>query len=342
MPTLQDVAKKAGVSTATVSKVLSNTPYVSDSTRDKVLDAVEALGYRPNLAARALSSGKTTIVAVVFPHIYDTIFKDPLVMRVLEGIESVLTDEGYHILLSMPRVDSQSTPTDEPDEHYVRLLDSGYIEGLIAIDNVQSLSFAGYAEQQKVPTVVLGHHRGAYSVCSNNYMGGSLLMEQVLADGHRAIGLISVALETNMAIAERVQGMRTAYEKIFETAPVPPLQIVESDFSSAGGAEATHALLDAHPQLTAIIAVNDRMALGALSALQARGKRVPQDVAVVGYDDIPLAAVAQPRLTTINQKPVDLGRAAANLLLKRLNGEAPTNVVIDPVLVRRESLAARR
>src|SRR5215207_9299732 len=103
MPTLQDVAKKAGVSTATVSKVLSNTPYVSDATKAKVLEAVEALGYRPNLAARALSSGKTHIIAVVFPYIFDAIFKDPLVMAILEGVESVCTEQHYNILLSTPR-----------------------------------------------------------------------------------------------------------------------------------------------------------------------------------------------------------------------------------------------
>lgn len=338
MPTLQDVAKKAGVSTATVSKVLSNTPYVSEATRDKVLDAVSTLGYRPNLAARALSSGKTTIIAVVFPHIYDTIFKDPLVMRVLEGVETVLTDQGYNILLSMPRLSHDASAT-QADEHFVRLVQSGYIEGLIAIDNVEAFSFAAFAETHNIPAVILGHHAGDYTVCSNNVLGGKLLMEQVLADGHRHIGVISVAPETNLAIQERMHGIKDVYQ---HSGLDTPLLIVESDFSSQGGASAVAELLAKAPYLTAIIAMNDRMAIGALSGLQALGKRVPEDISVIGYDNIPLAGVAQPQLTTIDQKPVDLGKAAANLLLKRLHGETPTNVVIDPELIKRESLSARR
>lgn len=334
MPTLQDVAKRAGVSTATVSKVLSNTPYFSDATRDKVVEAVEALGYRPNLAARALSSGKTNIIAVVFPFIYDTIFKDPLVMRVLEGIEAVCTEQNYNILLSTPRVKN-----DAPDEHYLRLIQSGYIEGLIAIDNVQPISFANLAEERNIPTVVLGHHHGAYSVQSDNFLGGQLLMEHVLSSGHQEIGLISVKPEMNIAIQKRVDGILSIYKEANLSFEIP---IIESDFSSIGGAKATQELINNYPNLTTIIALNDRMAIGAISKLKQMGKQVAQDVSVVGYDDIPMASTTQPALTTINQKPVELGRAAAELMLKRLNGEKPANVVIKPSLVQRESLAIRR
>ena len=334
MPTLQDVAKRAGVSTATVSKVLSNTPYFSDATRDKVMEAVEALGYRPNLAARALSSGKTNIIAVVFPYIYDTIFKDPLVMRMLEGIEAVCTEQNYNILLSTPRLKAN-----EPDDHYLRMIQSGYIEGLIAIDNVQPVSFAQLAEKRNIPTVVLGHHQGNYSVQSDNFLGGQLLMEHVLASGHQEIGLISVKPELNMAIEKRVGGILSVYEKANLAYEIP---IVESDFSSDGGAEAAQELITKHPNLTTIIALNDRMAIGAISKLKQLGKQVAQDISVVGYDDIPMASATQPALTTINQKPVELGRAAAELMLKRLNGEKPANVVIKPSLVQRESLAIRR
>ncbi|MBN8618508.1 MAG: LacI family DNA-binding transcriptional regulator, partial [Anaerolineae bacterium] len=104
MPTLQDVAQKAGVSTATVSKVLSNTPYVSETTRLKVMEAVNELGYTPNLAARGLSSGKTHIIAVVFPYMYEAFFTDPLVLLILQGIEGECTQRGYNILLSTPRL----------------------------------------------------------------------------------------------------------------------------------------------------------------------------------------------------------------------------------------------
>jgi len=334
MPTLQDVAKRAGVSTATVSKVLSNTPYFSEATREKVMEAVRELGYRPNLAARALSSGKTNIVAVVFPFIYDAIFKDPLVMRVLEGIEAVCTEQKYNILLSTPRLTD-----DKPDDNYLRLIQSGYIEGLIAIDNVASVSFAKFAEDINIPTVVLGHHDGDYRVQSDNFTGGKLLMEIILAHGHEKIGLISVKPEMNIAIQERVKGMLDVYGDANIDFDIP---IIESDFSSQGGASACETLLEQHPDLSVIVGLNDRMAIGAMSTLQQMGKRIPDDISVVGYDDIPMAATAQPGLTTINQKPVELGRAAADLLLKRLNGEKPSNVVISPASVMRGSLATQR
>ena len=334
MPTLQDVAKYAGVSTATVSKVLSNTPYFSNTTRDKVIDAVEELGYRPNLAARALSSGKTHIIAVVFPFINDTIFKDPLVMRVLEGIEAVCTEQDYNILLSTPRLKD-----DKPDDHYLRLIQSGYIEGLIAIDNVQPVSFAHLAEQRNIPTVILGHHAGKYSVQSDNFLGGQLLMQHVLDYGHEHIGIISAQPTVNIAIQQRLDGLLEVYQNALPSSDIP---IIESDFSSLGGAKAVRELITENPHITSIIALNDRMAIGAISELKQMGKNVPQDISVVGYDDIPMAGTSQPALTTINQKPVELGRVAAELMLKRLNDEQPANVVISPSLVKRESLAIRR
>jgi LacI family transcriptional regulator len=125
MPKLQDVARRAGVSIATVSKVLSNTPYFSTETREKVLEAVKELGYRPHFAGRALSTGKTHIVGVVFPYIYDSILKDPLVLAIIEGIEDELNQQGYNLLLHTPRLTSESV-----DESYTELLRSGYLDGM--------------------------------------------------------------------------------------------------------------------------------------------------------------------------------------------------------------------
>ncbi|MEO0564175.1 MAG: LacI family DNA-binding transcriptional regulator, partial [Chloroflexota bacterium] len=131
MPTLTEVAKRAGVSTATVSKVLSNTPYFTEETRQKVMQAVEEIGYIPNLAARALSTGKTHIIGVVFPYIFDTVFTDPLVMEILQGIETVCREQGCSVLLSTPRIDDG-----EVENSYVQLIRSGYLDGIIALDNV--------------------------------------------------------------------------------------------------------------------------------------------------------------------------------------------------------------
>ncbi len=335
MSKLQDVAKRAGVSTATVSKVLSNRPYVSEETRAKVLEAVKELGYRPNLAARALSSGRTNVIAVIFPVIYDLIFTDPLVMRILEGIESACTAHHYNLLLSTPRIKD-----DGDNEHYQNLLRSGYVEGLIAIDNHQHISFASKADSMNIPTVVLGYHESDFTVRSNDYLGGWQIMEAVLESGHDNIGVISVPAETNVAVSERLRGMAdaaTKHDRNFEAFPH-----VVSDFSSVGGAKAARKLIEENNQITAILALNDRMAIGALQAAQRLTHRVPEDISIVGYDNIPLSAAMSPALTTVDQQAVDLGTQAVELLFARLRGEAPLTVVLPPRLIERESLGARR
>ncbi|MCS6834418.1 MAG: LacI family transcriptional regulator [Anaerolineae bacterium] len=335
MANLQDVAKRAGVSIATVSKVISNTPYVAEATRQKVLDAIQELGYRPNLAARALSSGKTHIVAVVFPYVYDALFKDPLVLAILEGVESVLNAHKYNLLLSTPRLSE-----DGIDESYFNLLESGYVDGLIAIDSVPLASVAQAAQARKLPTVVIGYHEAPMSVRCDDFQGGALLMEHLLGLGHRQIGVISVPKSMNLAVNQRLRGMAqvcTEHGVDFEALP-----IVEGDFSNRGGAQAAEHLLSQHPQLSALVCVNDRMALGAIQRLQQLGLRIPEDVSVVGYDNLAQSEFSGPPLTTINQHAVTLGQSAAEMLFLALAGQQPAPRVLAPTLVVRQSTAQAR
>lgn len=332
MPTLQDVAQRAGVSIATVSKVLSNTPYFTEETRQKVMTAVQELGYVPNLAARALSSGRTRIITVVFPYIYDAIFKDPLVMQIIEGIESVCNAHGYNLLLSTPRLDANG-----PDEHYRQLIRSGYTDGLIAIDNVPLASVAAVAMQHRIPSVVIGHHDADYYVRSDERSGGEKLMRHVLGLGHRAVGIITVPENMNFAINERLVGLGRAMTDCgLDFARVP---VAYGNFSSTSGAMAAGALLAQYPDLTALICLNDRMALGAVQKLRELGRRVPDDLTVVGYDDIGISRLAVPPLTTVNQKAMELGLQAARMLLALLDGGTPTPVVLPVELVIRASSA---
>lgn len=319
MPTLQDVAKYAGVSTATVSKVLSNTPYFTEETRQKVMEAVKALGYRPNLAARALSSGKTHIIAVVFPYIYDAIFKDPLVMHILEGIETASTAKGYNILLSTPRLSDEG-----PEEAYMQLIQSGYIEGMIAIDNVPIASVGAVAEAHNIPVIGIGYHPMTYTVRSDDYKGGSLLFEHAYALGHRQIGIITVETGINYAIEGRLEGLFHAAAEHGMAQGTMPVAI--GNFSTSSGAKAAAELMQEHPDLTALLCLNDRMAVGAIQHMHELGKSVPDDITIIGYDNIALAAVINPPLTTIDQHPGRLGETAFNMLLDVLNGETPTSV----------------
>jgi DNA-binding LacI/PurR family transcriptional regulator len=334
MPTLQDVAKLAGVSTATVSKVLSNTPYFTDETRDKVLHAVEQLGYIPNLAARALSSGKTHIIAVVFPYVYDTIFGDPHVLRIIEGIEAESRQRGYNILLSTPRI----TP-DGVDEHYKQLVQSGYIDGVIALDNVPFASVTEPVRQRGIPAVDIGYRKIGSYVCSDDYHGSSLLMQHVMELGHRSIGIVGVQKDLHLATKLRLDGMRdTAHEAGIDFDSLPR---AEGDFSIDSGARCAQQLLEAFPELTALVCLNDRMAMGAIQQARQLGRNVPRDLTVVGYDDIPMAAAFDPPLTTIDQQAPELGRVATQMLFDLLNNQLPEPVMLPARLVVRRSSAVR-
>ncbi len=335
MPTLEDVAKRAGVSTATVSKVLSNTPYFTAKTRDRVMQAVEELGYVPNLAARALSTGKTHIIGVVFPYVYDTIFTDPLVMTILQGVEAVCSEQGYNMLLSTPRLSPSGT-----DENYRQLVQSGYLDGIIVLDNITVASALKPAQEKGIPSVALGYHKNEYYVRSDDRSGGYQLMRHVLELGHRDIGIISHPEDLHFSINNRVIGLRTAAEEAgidFERFPR-----VEGDFSTASGAACAEELLHDYPHLTALICMNDRMAMGAVQQARDMGRIIPYDLTVVGYDDIPMSSVFSPPLTTIDQQAALLGQTAAQMLLEILAGKHPEPVQVPTYLVVRQSSAAPR
>ncbi len=334
MANLQDVARLAGVSTATVSKVLSNTPYFTEETRRRVMEAVAALNYRPNLAARALASGKTRIIGVVFPYLYDAIFKDPLVLTLLEGIDEVMTPNGYSLLLSAPRLNDESV------EDYLQLIQSGYLDGVIAIDSVPNSPIAELVTAQELPLVVIGYQNVAYSVRCDDYQGGKLLIEYLIKLKHRQIGIISVLSTSNHAVNQRLQGiLDSAHAHRIDPQSLP---IAIGDFSIASGERAILELIHQHPNLTAVICLNDRMALGAIRALQGQGLRVPEDVSIVGYDDLNSVDFFQPALTTVSQHASALGQNAAQVLLAVLNQESPDTVVLEPTLVVRASATAPR
>lgn len=328
MTTLRSVAEKAGVSTATVSKVLSNTPYFSEKTRQKVMQAVEELGYVPNLAARALSTGQTHIIGVVFPHIYDAIFSDPFVIHLLEGVEAECSQRGYNLLLSTPRL----TPSGL-DENYQRLIQSNYLDGIVALDNVPSMMVLESAQEKGIPAVAIGYQDNPVYVRSDDYSGGFQIMDYVLQLGHREIGIIGVPTDLNFSIQNRLDGMQAAAQSLdFDKLP-----IVAGDFSVRSGEDCVQWLLSEHPTLTAIICLNDRMAMGAIQQAQLMGYQVPEMLTVVGYDNIPGAERFTPPITTIDQQAPLLGRAATRMLFERLSGQNPTSHLMPVQLIVRDS-----
>lgn len=330
MPTLEDVAKRAGVSTATVSKVLSNTPYFTDETRRKVLRAVKDLGYVPNLAARALSTGKTHIIAVVFPFVYEAIFTDPNIMHILEGIEAECTQRGYNILLSTPNLSAN-----EADLHYLQLIQSGYLDGILAIDAYPEASALAPAQTKGIPCVAIGYGNTDHYVRHDDRAGGRAVFEHLLALGHTQIGVIDVPEHMNYGVQERLVGLHEmCAEAGMDFAALP---LCHGDWSTESGARCAAELLTAHPQLTALLCMNDRMAMGAIQQARELGRDVPCDLTVTGYDDIPTAALFAPPLTTVSQRAPEQGQAAARMLFEILDGGDPDPVELPPELLMRQS-----
>lgn len=331
MPTLQDVARKAGVSTATVSKVLSNTPYFSEATRKKVMKAVEEVGYIPNLAARALTTGKTNIIGVVFPYIYETIFEDAMIMSMLRGIESECRKRNHSILLNTPRIDETI------DRQFRMLVQSGYFDGMISLDSIQQTSFSEFATENGVPGVVIGYHQSDYFVRCDDFTGTRDLVKHVISLGHRNIGIINVPENSNIGVDRRVDGIReVCHEAGIHMADVP---MVYGDYSIESGRHGMKTMIENYPDLTAIISINDRMAIGAIQYLQSIGKCVPDDMTVVGFDNIEHSQLITPSLTTVDQRPVEQGQKAAQMLFDVLDGKSPESVVLDTRLILRDSSA---
>lgn len=334
MATLQDVARKASVSVSTASRILSNSTKekFSQETHIRVLRASIELGYHPNFAARALASGKSRIIAAVFPRIYDTPFTALASLQILSGIEAYCSQNGYHVLLSSPQI-----VNGQADMSFVTMLASGYADGIIVDGHLYIEPVMEAVSQFDLPTIVLGYHRHPYCLRSDNFLGGRLAMEHILELGHRHIGIIGLPDGASPAADQRLDGLRAAAEQSeldFETLPR-----IDGNFSADSGAAAAQQLLKKNPELTAIIALNDRMAMGAIRSLQEMGLRVPDQVSVIGYDDLPQSKEFSPALTTIDQQLMAWGTLAMESLLELLNGGKPDPVVLSPRLIARKSTA---
>jgi len=332
--TLKEVAHHAHVSTATVSKVLSNTPYVSAETRARVLQSVEALGYVPNLAARALSKGHTYMIGVVFPYKTDHLFGDPHILSLLEGIETICVEMGYNMLLSTPRA-----PVVESIQ-YQRLVQGGYLEGLITLETLPGTPVSSLPEQHGYPWVAIGYHsakNNLNTIHTDDRSGARAIAQYLIQLGHRDIGVISVHADALTATEQRIAGYREAFNAaglVFDRAPLE-----YGNFTVESGYQATDRLLAAVPRPTAILCLNDRMAMGAIQRAWAAGLRVPEDLSVVGFDDIPNASFFTPALTTVRQPAYEMGERAARMLFEimahkasRLRRKTPSREGFSPIV----------
>jgi DNA-binding LacI/PurR family transcriptional regulator len=330
---MTDVAAAAGVSHQTVSRVLNGHPSVSAATRRKVGEAIAKLGYRRNLAARALVTGTSHIVGVL---VSNTTLSGP--SRSLLAIEQIARARGYWV--SMAGLQSPDPPeVAEANSHFIGL----GMDGLISIAQTQAALDATVAGCRGVPTVLVtsGHAPGsaaaAYATVDVDQYGGARQAMTVLRGlGHTRIAHIS-GPPADLHAEARTAAWRDSLPAGADGAAAP---CVAGDWSARSGYQAALALLAADDVPSAIFAGNDRMALGVLRALHERGLRVPQDISVVGFDDIEGADCSIPPLTTIRQDHDALGLAAMELLLEVIGGGPARPVKIPAELVVRASTAA--
>ena len=333
--TIRDVAREAGVSVATVSHVINKTHYVAPERMDRVYSAIEALNYRPNKLARALSQQTVPLLALIVPDI-----GNPYWSAVARAVQDVTDQHNYSVIVCS----SDGQP--EREARFLRSL-SGWVSGLILHPYYPSVADGSLLATADVPVVVLGdfaagdqHPAHWDQVTSSNLPGARAAVEHLLGLGHHRIAFVE-GLRGTPSSLKRAAGFRAAFEAA-GLQPDPNL-IVAGDYTRAGGRRAAEVLFGRAEPPTAVFCANDLSALGVLQVAQLQGRRVPQDVSIVGFDDIDEAALATPPLTTFSQPPRLVGTVIAETLLERLNGRpAPARRSVEGTLVIRASTAPPR
>lgn len=323
MPTIDDVAKLAGVSPATVSKVLNNRPYVSSATRQRVALVIAETGFVPSRRARGLSQRRSFILGLLVPYTADQLFTDPHLLEIMRGIESETVAHDYNLLLSTAR-----SPSDAATAGF-SLLRNDTIDAAIVVETLDIRPFTETLSGQHAPWVVIGYSQqlGVIAVHADDYGGALQATRYLLTLGHQRIGVISSSPRP-FALDERLRGVKEALRSCNLT--LDPNLLVVGDFSFESGEHAANQLLQRPHPPTAIFALNDRMAIGAIRAATALGLTVPGDLSVVGFDDIGLAAQINPPLTTVRQPGFALGAAAARMIFSLLDGQAPATPQVIP------------
>ncbi len=327
--TIVDVARQAGVSIATVSRVIHRSPLVSGATQARVEQAMAALNYTPNAVARGLVTRRTQAIGLVI-----TSMADPFFPPIVDGVERMALDHGYSVLLCT----SHNDPARELA--VVRLLRERRVDAIIVASSRVGSLYQDHLQEIRAPLVLVNNEQNgsyAYSVGTDDVAGGRLAASYLLKLGHRGIGFIH-GLLVKQSTQDRYQGYAVEL-RAYGLEPNPEL-VTAGDGQAEGGQRAALELLQRQPRPTALVCFNDLTAIGALRAARSLGLPVPGQLSIIGYDDIALAAYAEPPLTTIAQQTHELGRQAMRLALDLLDGKQASSAILPPMLVERQTCAA--
>ncbi|MBF5033710.1 MULTISPECIES: LacI family DNA-binding transcriptional regulator [Micromonospora] len=336
-PTLDAVAARAGVGRGTVSRVVNGSPQVSPEARAAVQQAIAELGYVPNRAARALVTQRTDSVALVVSESGERVFTEPFFAAIVRGVSSGLVETPMQLWLAMV----QSPIERERVEHH---LTNQHVDGVLLLSLHDADPLPTLLEERGLPTVLGGrparmlhpNAQPAWFVDMDNVGGARQAVEHLFRQGRRRVATIAGPQDMGAGLA-RLSGYQEAVRA--SGSRVDPGLIAYGDFSEGSGTAAMRRLLDVCPELDAVFVASDLMAFGALRALREAGRRVPEDVAVIGFDDAPIARQAEPPLTTVFQPVEEMGRQMARLLVSRIRGEeVPSpHVLLDTELIHRAS-----
>jgi DNA-binding LacI/PurR family transcriptional regulator len=327
-PTLDEVAARAGVSRTAASRVINNAPHVSRAKRAAVEKAIRDLGYTPSRTAQALATQRTGVVALAISGDDPAVFADPFFGEMIVGISAALDETDLHLLVCL-------AASGRGQAKFKHLLHTRGVDGVMLTALRGEDPLVRIVDQAGLPTVIGGRPlRGepTWFVDVDNQGGARTATDHLIGLGRRHIAAITGPVDTDVSQA-RYRGYRDA----LATAGLVPHATWAGDFTEASGAGAMTALLDTRPDLDAVFVANDNMAAGALRVLRDRGRSVPADVAVVGFDDLETATHTDPPLTTVHQPIRALGREMGRMLVALLSGQEPNPLILPARLVVRGS-----
>jgi len=334
--TLEDIAKRAGVSRSTVSRVINNQPNVSDKARHRVLEVIKKTGFSPNMAARTLVSQRSNTIGLVLPHSVSTFFTDPFYPHLIKGISQACNHYDFTLALFV-------AGTKEFQEKLLpRLTSKGFLDGIILQSGHQAdQSLILKIRERNIPLVVAGRPLYEDEVCYidiDNVVAAEKAVRHLINCGRKRIGTITGHLTSTVGL-DRLAGYRNAMNS--SGLRYNENSIVEADFTELGGYRAMEKLLPTKPD--AIFAASDMMAIGAIRCIRDAGLDVPDDIAIVGFDDLPIPMVNELELTTVRQPVVQFGIRAVESLIELIESDAPNikRVLMDTELIVRKTCGTK-
>jgi len=311
--TIQDVAKAAGVSVSTVSRVLNDKDDVAPETYEKVQGVIDELGYTSSLAARSMRSHNTNVIGLIMPDV-----EFPFAIEVMKGVNRAISELGYDLIVYTGG-DTRKESTAERERRYISLLNGSVTDGAIVVTPATT-TFSTAS-----PVVVIDPNNESPDclvVIATNHAGALAAMEYLIGLGHRRIGFIGGRPELQSAV-RRLQGYKDSLHQ--SGIPIDPELIQAGDYTTETGFLCAQRLLDLSDPPTAIFAANDQSAIGVIKAIHRAGLRVPDDISVIGFDNIPEVAYTHPTLTTIDQSIDKMGYVATEMLIRLIRGESLHN-----------------